>query len=66
MRDLCRPKESDEEVRARSERSQIPGGQQQIRYEPRLSYVVEKLSKLIIATRAEADHRSTVAREVGT
>ena len=66
MRDLCRPKQCDEEFGAGSERLQIPGGQQQIRREPRLTYVVEKLIELVLATRAETDYRSTVAREMGS
>ncbi|GAC1647732.1 MAG: hypothetical protein NVS4B6_22370 [Mycobacterium sp.] len=59
------PKESDEEIGVIGERSQIPGGQQNIRCEPSLCCIVEKLTELVVAAGAEADHRPTAAHKVG-
>src|SRR5690242_8870006 len=63
---LCRPKDRDEEVGVFGERSQIPGGQQQVGGEPSLGRIVKKVGEVVAATGAEADHRSTLARQVGT
>src|SRR5258708_1941006 len=60
------PKERDQEFRIIGERSQVPAGQQQIGLESAVGCVVQKLAVLILATRAEADHRPAVALEVGT
>lgn len=63
--DLRRSKERNKKVGILGEWAQVPSGQQQVGREPGICNVSEKLDELVIATRAETDHRSTVVGKVG-